>query len=173
MKQKLLSIFILIMSVTYGLSAFAADDWENALKTEFVNKYIKFNPIPFTIPFKQTYPDFNRIKIAIAKDNWTHDSGFSFVYNKNDPTEYFLYNQVGELIKFLLDRYDYKIMNEDDIVKYFVPVISLTEIRKISDAEYYLFTGDTFFDSKSGYILQTSADGTVENIEEKMKLEPQ
>ena len=80
---------------------------------------------------------------------------------------------MGELIKFLLDRYDYKIMNEDDIVKYFVPVISLTEIRKISDAEYYLFTGDTFFDSKSGYILQTSADGTVENIEEKMKLEPQ
>ena len=172
MKQKLLSIFVLIMSGTFGLSVFAADDWENTLKTEFVNKHIEFNPIPFSIPFKQIYPDFNRVKIAIAKkDNWKLDSGFSFVYNKNDPTEYFLYNQVGELIKFLLDRFNYKIMSEDDIVKYIVPVISLTEVRKISDAEYYLFTGDTFFDSKSGYILRTMEDGSIKNIEEKMELE--
>ncbi|PCJ30155.1 MAG: hypothetical protein COA90_10250 [Gammaproteobacteria bacterium] len=165
--KKNLSRIILILAATYGLSVFAADDWEKELKAEFVNKHIEFNPIPFSIPFKQIYPDFNRIKIAITKENWTQDSGFSFVYNKGVPTEYYLYSQVGELIKFLLDRYNYKIMSEDDIVKYIVPVISLTEIRKITDTEYYLFTGETFFDSKSGYILKTIANGSVKSIEKK------
>lgn len=143
---------------------------EKKLKAEFVNKHIEFNPIPFSIPFKQIYPDFNRIKIVITKENWTQDSGFSFVYNKGDPAEYYLYSQVGELIQFLLDRHNYKIMSEDDIVKYIVPVISLTEIRKITDTEYYLFTGETFFDSKSGYVLKTIANGSIKSIEEKTEL---
>lgn len=168
--KKFLSRIILILAATYGLSVFAADDWEKELKAEFVNKHIEFNPIPFSILFKKIYPDFNRIKISITKENWTQDSGFSFVYNKGAPTEYYLYSQVGELIQFLLDRYNYKIMSEDDIVKYIVPVISLTEIRKVTDTEYYLFTGETFFDSKSGYILKTIANGSVKSIEEKMEL---
>ncbi len=159
------------MSSTFGIPVLADEDWEKTLKAEFVDKYIEFNPIPFTIPFKQTYPDFSRVNIAITDDNLTHHTGFTFIYNENDPAEYFFYRYVGDLIKFLLDKYEYKILHEKDIVKYIVPVVGLTEIRKITDTEYYLFTGDTFFNSRSGYILTTSADGTVESIEEKMELE--
>jgi len=168
--KKFLSGIILILAAIHTLSVFAADDWKKELKAEFVNKHVELNPIPFSIPFKQIYPDFNRIKISITKENWTQDSSFSFVYNKDAPTEHYLYSQVGELIKFLLNRYNYKIISEGDIVKYIVPVISLTEIIKITDTEYHLLTGEAFFDSKSGYILKTIANGSVKSIEREMKL---
>ncbi len=171
MKKRLLSIFILITCVTYGLPASSTDDWENRLKKEFVNRYIEFNPIPFKIPFKKLYPDFNRIKVAIAKDYYTWDSGFLIIYNKNNPEEYFLYSQTSELVQFLLNRYNFKITSEDDIVKYITPIVDLTEIRKNSDTEYYLFTGETFFDSRRGYILQTKTDGAIKSMVMKMELD--
>lgn len=170
MKKKFLYFMLLTIFSAYGLTAFAEDRWKESLKSDIVDNHIEFNPIPFSIPFKKIYPDFNRMKISITKDNWSHNLGFSVLYNKNNPEEYFLYRENDELIKFLLNKNNYKITSKNDIVKYISPVINLTEIHKISDTEYHLLNGKTFFDSKSGYILKIMENGEVKSIEEKMEL---
>lgn len=169
--RKLYSKVFLIVLLMCSFPAFPEERWDQILKQKFINDYIELKPAPFDMAVKKLYPDFARVRVSFVRDNSVESWGILFIYNKNNPNENFLYRGDEELAKILLNRYGYKVKSEGDVAKYITPIINITEAQKISDTKYYLFTGETFFESKSGYLLETSKEGIIENVEKKLRLD--
>lgn len=173
MKTLYYYVFVILIFLFYGHSAYSEEDWQNAVKTEMVNKHIELNAVPFSIPFQKIYPGFSRAKISLkVNDHATQGLDVFVIYNEIKPRDNLLYNNIEELVKFLVRRHGLKLKEKKDVEKYITPIISITEIKEVSRNEYHLFTGKTFFDSRSGYILKTTIDGEVKSVSEKLELGP-